>query len=330
MEQEPDLKDKLSFLLTAAILKSEKMNNGLDINSFKVAINILKQEQSIYQLVPTEITVPIERLQETEDKAKSIVGLMKDMVTNRGLKNEDMIHFYPSKGILLFDGLHSAAFGRMSYIYRSKGTRVYLFEDSTIDIVTPYSTIDHNGFEFQNESYFDQPVQTESIQSVESFPELFDSLNNFPDNQQSTENENIPLRMIQMIANIKQPFYKDYFLEYLLLPPDVDKLSTFSLNIQSILWEICLSQSFQKEVGEKQVNKAIELLISINILPNPILIINIIQKGTDENMKAIIEKLNAIEKLANKKKDIFTPQISTPIGTINLDAIREWSKGKIL
>lgn len=333
MEKEEFIEQSLSYLLIAAIQQKEKANNPQSIEAFKIAMRVLHEEKQLYQEIPETVNVPLSRLKITEKKAGSIVGLAKDIYTHHGKKNEDMISFYKQKGILIHEGLHGSAFGRMSYIYRSKGTRIYLLDDMTIDVVTPYCTVDHHGFLLQNESYFSNPCKLEEITTTD-YPEIFSFFHS--ENEESDSKQklgNIPLNMLQLLSHIKEPFKKDYVLEYLLLPPDVDKISNFSQKIQSALWDICLSQSFRSDYGKLLADKAISLLLSIDVLPNPILLLNFIKGEPNDNYSEILNRTDEMLKILENKQ-IFTPEYSTPLGTINLSAlfkkIIEYTKDKIL
>lgn len=322
MDKELVIQDKLISLLVNSVLKSEIENEGSDIEAFRIAMHILGEEKSIFQEIPKAILLPLSRLESTEKETGCNIGLMKDIYTHKGYKNEDVIQFYPQKGLLIYDGLHGSAFGRMSYIYRSKGTRIYLFEDMTLDVLTPYCTIDHNGFNLQNESYILNPINVDFITSIDYIPEIFDFFKQLNTESIPDEHVNIPLKMIQIISNIKQPFNKDYYLEYVLLPPDVDKISDFSKKIQLLLWKICLSDSFQKKWGENLSNKAMSLLISIKILPDPILLIDFIKGHSNDDLTNILRRIDNMEQILTKKK-VFSPEIKTPFGKIDLEALRQ-------
>lgn len=265
------MRNILEGILVSAILKSLGMNNDLDLVSLNKTIELLASQNDIMQKIPINVLKSIDTLQ---------------------CEACDDINFYPQKGILLYDGIYGAAGGRGRYFYKSKGIRVFLFADKKIEVVSTYCTIDESGFSLQNES-------------IDDFLEIKDneacnSLLNYMD----VGNDNIPLQMIKFITNIKKPFIVDYYIEYLLFPPDVNVLSEFSSKAGSLLWEICLSNEFKKEWGLKFVNTAINLLISINILPPSLELLQYIRNSANVNFEDLMNSINyikdAIEKHNNK------------------------------
>lgn len=287
------MKDVLLKILTAAVLKSLEMNNGLDTICFKNTINLLVQQDNLLQSIPKSIVQDMDRLREIETKAGNPTGLIKDLITKKGQTEDNAIVYYPQKGILFYDGIYGSAFGRMSYIYRSKGCRVYLFEDLKMDLVSTYCTIDHNGFQLINESCYVEMIDLKDKNNFERCDEVFSSM--------GISDTNFPLEMLRLLANVKEPFLKDYYIEYLLSPPDVDKISTFSTEVRELLWDICLSKKFLDDYGKTGVYKAIELLVSINVTPTPLQLIEFIEQQGALNVTELMEDVNIIKQLLQNK-----------------------------
>ena len=295
------MKDTLFKLLNAAILKSLEKNNELDLVSFNRTMNLLINEEHLFEDIPKSINRDLERFKEIENTAGSPVGLLKDIATSNGKYEIDSIKLYPEKGILLYDKIHGSAFGRMSYIYKSKGTRLFLFKDLKIDVVSTYCTIDHHGFNLANESYFTEVPDFTNETDIENVHEIFNYID--------VNTKNLPLEMLKLITHIKEPFSKDYYIEYLLFPPDVDKISSFSLKVQEILWDICFDADFQKNEGDNTVYTAIELLVAVGIVPNPIQLLSFIKRQSNINSEELRTNMESIMKLFEKK-----PLITAKIG----------------
>lgn len=289
------MRNVLEGILVSAILKSLGMNNDLDLVSLNKTIELLVSQDNIMQKIPFKVL-------------KSIDGLQCESC--------DDINFYPQKGILLYDGIYGAAGGRGRYFYKSKGIRVFLFADKKIEVVSTYCTIDESGFSLHNES-------------IDDFLEIKDneacnSLLNYMD----VGNDNIPLQMIKFITNIKKPFIVDYYIEYLLFPPDVNVLSEFSFRAGSLLWEICLSNEFKEYWGQKFVNTAISLLISINILPPSLELLQYIRNSANANFEDLMKSINYIKDTIekhNNKNLVSTLNIGVgPLGVgIDTDVLCE-------
>ncbi|HZK96709.1 MAG TPA: hypothetical protein VFC67_21095 [Prolixibacteraceae bacterium] len=231
-------KDIETILITGILELGEKSDKLIEsiTASFKTAINLILQSNEVFYQIPERIYVSMDRFEKIENDCGSIIGLAKDIETNFGIQNESKIDYFDEEGVILFEGIAAAAFGRMSYIYRSKGIRIYLFKNSIIKVVTPYSTIDHNGFQLHQEESFEMildDVNNKNIEDVFWFTKK--DINN-KDELRFYSHE-----IIRILTEIKKPFNRNYFLEYLLTPPDVDELSNFSINIKNALWDLCLS-----------------------------------------------------------------------------------------
>lgn len=285
-------KKVLEKLLVAAVLKALGMNNELDVMSFNKTIELLTSQNSIMQKIPLCINQSIEELQNERYKPSKT--------------KDKYISFYPQKGIILYDGIYGAAFGRMNYFYKSKGTRIFLFKNKSIDVVATYCTINEDGFNFSNES-IDTYEVVNNIKSCSSLLQYIDATV-----------ENIPLQMIKFITHVKQPFTVDYYIEYLLLPPDVDRISDYSLKAQSLLWNICLSAKFRKEWGPEIVNTAISLLISIGLLPPSTELLNFIKKSAEVNVANLMETINYIAESIDKQNKSLLSSINLGIGPLGV------------
>jgi hypothetical protein len=56
-------------------------------------------------------------------------------------------------------------------------------------------------------------------------------------------------QLIKFLTSIKKTFRRDYYVEYLFHPPDVDEISIFSRKVKTMLWVIVLSKSFNYRLG---------------------------------------------------------------------------------
>jgi len=283
-----------SILVSSAI----ELNGGGDqviLDAFKKAMELLIRRDDIFQKIPDDVYISSSSLHDNEKKAGSIVGLAKDRISNNGESIQNTATFYSSDAVLLYDGLHSSAFGSMSYIYRSKGFRIYLFKNECIKVITPYCTIDHHGFAMQNEPWDSWEVPVTDIKSPETLRELFGLLNE--DGISSNQPRFICQDILTFLCSIKKPFKKDYLLEYLLPPPDVDKLSMFSQEIKTLLWDLCLSDDFALRWGQNVQNSSMIVLTSAGIPPSSLQLIKFIgEVGKSEpKLDLILERIKQLE-----------------------------------
>jgi hypothetical protein len=295
------LKDKIEIILIGAIL--EFIDSEIDYipKCLHSAMLIFMNEKSIFEQIPEQV-IKLSEDFEKVDNGQLMTGLEKDLLTNRGKENDKEIKYFDKKGVLIYDGLHGSAFGRMNYYYRSKGIRLYLLEDKTIMVVSPYSYIDHHGFSFVQEE-----VDRIKFKKIKTEDEVQDYLSWTKEDFNIKGKIKVNEQLIKMLTSIKKPFHRDYYLEYLLTPPDVDKLSDFSENIRLEFWNVCLSKSFKKEWGKEMQENAISFLAYLKIPPSPIQILEFIKRNSKGGkLDKLLEKIDTLQdNLTNQKKDIF-------------------------
>ena len=295
----------LEEILINSILEQTENDNQLKIKSAQLAFSLLLNTKDLFENVPSGIYTSISTYEYVEKKSKSTVGLLKGLTNNIGKFNEDNIKFFTSKGILLYDGIHGSAFGRMNYIYRSKGTRIYLFEDGYIRVYATYCTIDHNGFDFSNDE-----IDSISINTLDSLETIENIFQYYPECSRNSF-FNYSIALIQILVGIKKPFYKDYIIEYLLTPPDVNFISDFSLNIKQGLWDIFTNKAFIREIPTETQKALMSTLTCLGITPTTEQLLRYLElQEFDTTNKLFIAKLDIIqESIINlnkeKKEDIF-------------------------
>lgn len=227
-------------------------------------------------------------------------------------RTRSMEEFHPSKAVLLFDGL-TAAFGRNSYIYKSKGLRVYLFESGEVNTLTPRCTIDYRGFSLSNELW-DAPHDflVHSLRSAEPVAELFEMINeNFP---AFLPEPHIGHGLIKMMANLRRTFIIDYCLEYVIVPPDVDILSDFSQEVRRGLWDVCLSRRFEREAGHEGQTRAISLLMEAGISPQPEQILDYLRRiGRSSSSKELFQRMDELQDAILGRIDQLADDLSDPL-----------------
>lgn len=290
------MRENLESILVSSVIELGGSNEQVILDAFNNAVELLITDEHIFQEVPEKVYISSSSLREVENKGGIGTGLAKDIVTNFGKDNKKTVTFYDGKAVLLHDGLHASAFGEMSYIYRSKGIRVYLFSSKHLKVLTPYCYIDHNGFQLDNESW-DNDTSCLDLDKPEELRDFFSLFTGGFNNKE--EKRFICMEIIKILCNIKMPFHKAFFLEYLLTPPDVDQLSGFSLKIRKTFWDICLSQDFIERWGQDIQNVSMNILSTAGVAPSTNQLVAYIsrQKDKDDNSKLelLLERLSQIE-----------------------------------
>lgn len=302
------MKSKLEKLIIGALLEFTHNEHKFSPLIFQSILNELLKNESIFLSIPKSIFI-IDQDLAPNNVLPVIPGLVKDFNINFRTQNFKKVEFYTEKGVLLYDGLHASAFGRMNYIYRSKGIRIYLTENQEVLIVCPYVTIDHNGFQFEQEE-----IDSYKISEINSDQIIQDILQYSKEDFNSKSDVRCGEQLIKMIVGIKEPFNQQFFLEYVFNPPDVDKLSQFSKDLRLKLWQVCLSNKFKKKWGEEIQENAMSFLAFLQILPSPLQVLKYIKKSTKtDGIKKILDRIQLLEtNLLDKKENIieFKPNIS--------------------
>jgi hypothetical protein len=308
------LKDEIEIILIGAILEFSDSKVDFIPKCLHSAMSIFMTDKSIFEPIPKEVIKSSEDFKKL-DEGKPMTGLEKDWLTNKGEENDKEIAFFDKKGVLIYDGIHASAFGRMNYFYRSKGIRLYLLEDKKIMTVAPYSYIDHHGFSFVQEEIdrikFKKIKKEKDVQMHLSWTkEDFNDKGKVKVNQQ----------LIKMLTSIKKPFHRDYYLEYLLTPPDVDKVSDFSENIRLEFWNVCLSKEFKKEWGKEMQENTISFLSYLKIPPSPMQLLEFVKRNSKSaKLDKILDMLE--ENFSNQKEDMFELKPNIAGFGINLNEV---------
>lgn len=284
----------LESLLVFACLELEGNSRNVVVDAFSETMKIFMSDETLFERLPEKVIKTSEALRQQEENAGSFVGLAKDFVTNCGTNTEELIEYFDDDALLVYDGIHASAFGRMSYIYRSKGIRLYLFKSGELHIITPYSYIDHSGFSLRNEIGNSYGPDFEKMSPDEVRTIIHYTSEDFNDFEKK---QFVCGELIKMLCSIKEKFVKDFYLEYLLTPPDVDKLSKFSMRNRKQLWDICLSDKFRENWGEKIQYACMNILSSSNIPPSTGQIVKYIDssKNTTATLSEILRKINEIK-----------------------------------
>lgn len=308
------MKDEIEIILIGAILEFSDSKVDFIPKCLHSAMSIFMTDKSIFEPIPKEVIKSSEDFKKL-DEGKPMTGLEKDWLTNKGGENDKEIAFFDKKGVLIYDGIHASAFGRMNYFYRSKGIRLYLLEDKKIMTVAPYSYIDHHGFSFVQEEIdrikFKKIKKEKDVQMHLSWTkEDFNDKGKVKVNQQ----------LIKMLTSIKKPFHRDYYLEYLLTPPDVDKVSDFSENIRLEFWNVCLSKEFKKEWGKEMQENTISFLSYLKIPPSPMQLLEFVKRNSKSaKLDKILDMLE--ENFSNQKEDMFELKPNIAGFGINLNEV---------
>ncbi|WP_196488931.1 hypothetical protein [Burkholderia cepacia] len=199
--------------------------------------------------------------------------------------------FFPEKGVLLIDKLRAKAGKAFRSIYRAAGERLYLFQDGTLIPLYPYAEVAHGELglrcELSHGTWDSFKVEPDELRLY-----IFNILG---DPNQPTHRF-ICRDIIAMLSGIKEPFRRDYALEYLMLPPDVDLLSNFSIDIKHRLWNICLSGEFISEAGVEGQEQCMSMLLDAGSAPTPgQLVAYLANSGGGEGIAEVLRRITQLE-----------------------------------
>ncbi|EGQ9279716.1 hypothetical protein ACEOHO_004601 [Vibrio vulnificus] len=298
----------LESLLIAGVIELKGDGNGVVLDILPRVMNLILEQQNLFEKVPEKVYISSEELSEIDKLSPANIGLARDFTTGRGQAVNNVIKYFEHKAVMLKDRLHASAYGRMSYIYRSKGSRLYLFNNGDLILLTPYSYIDHSGFQLDNESQ-DQDIGIDQFDSYEQVQDFFDS--SLEDYSPDKNVRFICGDLIEMLVSLKKPFHKDFYLEYLLTPPDVDLLSEFSQKVKHELWDICLSQTFVDTWGTEVQNACMNILSQAGVPPTSGQLVKYIKgiQASGNGIELILNRLNQLESnVIETVKDTAKPE----------------------
>ena len=262
-------------ILVSAIIELDGKNDSVITDAFSKMIQILIDEKDIFEKIPCSVYISATELADRDKNDKGEVA------------------YFDQEAALIYDGLHASAFGQMEYIYRSKGVRIYVFRDGNVCAVTPYCCIGQHGLQIDNDPW-DMPDDDYNDPAVVRM--LFQLLNDDPEYMNA--HRFICGDIIKAICSIKRPYDKAFFLEYLLTPPDVDKISEFSTKARELFWDICLSVSFADRWGREVQEACMNMLSSLGISPSPGQILSFIRNVEAKDgdaLTTILSKLSVLE-----------------------------------
>lgn len=235
-------------------LRERAGDDSAIVAAFDSAIRIILSAEYLFQPVPIRLYTS---------------GDCEPNLDYPGHENVEYDHrvgnmFFPEKGVLLIDKLHAKAGGAFRYVYKARGQRLYLFQDGTLVPLYPYAEVADGKLDLRSEpvlgiwNAFD--VKSEDLRTI-----IFNIL----EDPNASTHRFICRDIVGMLCGIKEPFRRDYPLEYLMLPPDVDLLSNFSTDIKRRLWNICLSGEFVSEVGVERQEQCMSMLLDVGSAPTP-------------------------------------------------------------
>lgn len=290
------MKSKLTNILSSVTKKDCEVNL---VVLFKDMIKVFKSDNSNFTQV--------------------VESAFVNFPTLRSSSSTDNVEFFKEKGVLLFDGMHAAAGGHMSYIYRAKGMRLYLFENGDVGLFSVYCTINEDGFQYTlEEGYGIESSENITIEDVNSYLSMLDNLE-FRDFSQVSK----VLKLLYLLTHVKHNYDIAYYLEYVLYPPDVDVLSFFSNSQRETIWDICLSESFEDVHGVEEQQKVITELSRIGISPSPFHLTNYLKRQFDD--KKLNTKFDEMAELFKSRFDSIGNKIDNVANDVDnvLDEVKD-------
>ncbi|WP_378107384.1 hypothetical protein [Cohnella cellulosilytica] len=296
--------------LTKGVISTILENNWKDIPHINKSdlreIHQVLIEHDLFGEVAENIYVPIaEEKEELSEKLLQGIQLHLDRGKEEPQNKLNHVSLFPQNGFILKDGIHGAAFGRFQYVYRSKGIRIFWFESGLIEHRPVYSTIDGHGFQYAAEE--------------------FDGCNIF-DDIELDDIEHSPLGeafgngkiLISNLARIKKDFVRDYPIEYLLYPPDVEELSSFSVQLREQIWDSIIELIKELAINTKSEDERADLLKYLidfmeeqNIQPNAYHIITLFdfykENQSKINQSDFAELLSLVRKQSSPLDVTFNP-----------------------
>lgn len=227
----------LSRLLTDTWLQERQGQRRSLANRELVSMHQIMTDKasSLFDRVPESVAVPSEEFRVNHpDGREAVTGLERDWLSSGSDMEERNIRFFGSPGFIFYDGVHASAFGRFKYVYRAKGVRIIWTADGVLRLCTIHATLDHHGFYLAHEEFDAYEISEERPGGT---PTDISGWAGDPEGDEDFINGGDVYFWMKQLANINQPYSRDYFIEYLVNPPDVQELSNFSVEIRRSLWQ---------------------------------------------------------------------------------------------
>jgi len=276
------MNDVISSLLRALVLEEQSETGDLVIESFKGSLSFLiNNKESLFESVVEKSSY--------------------DMLSENAVVKST---YFDGKGVLIYDRTDSVTAGKKSYIYRSRGIRMFLMENGTIKIITPHSFINN-----QNCSFYQEVIDVCDLKSINHIDDIKYVLRYMDDDDELS----IVQSTVKLITSIKERFPRGYFIEQFLYPQDMNIQSQLSQNISNHLWIMLLSKSFSARYSDVEVECSIRKLLDIDIKPSFDTLIVFIRDNMNsdiKHIKMVVEHMNRVS-LSEIRADVKDMKFKT-------------------
>jgi hypothetical protein len=222
------------------MLPEDSFSKGLLTNLINKNWESIRNSEGFF-INPDDLTKLFEIIQNFEiplfERIAETVNVPSENIHNfKGTENIEQyiesqerryVTYFGKPGFLLYDGLHAAG-SVLSYIYRAKGERLFLFDDGILALCSVHSQIDEDGFSLHHDVVDEVPFT-----EFQKLNYIWKKLNILHEPVPGTQDLHF---LIYSLTKINVAYEKSFFLEYLVNPADVQVVSRFSSNIASSLW----------------------------------------------------------------------------------------------
>lgn len=212
--------------------------------------SLLAHREQVFQKTARYVYVPGNAILPDMDVEKRILVGINDLIDNNAKQREvPHVDYFQTPGFILDDGIYAAAYGKLTYIYRTKGTRAVWFENGDIIYFSVYSELDDRGFS----------ISYEEIDSINIFNDEVENFRMYLYGQNAISEEGDVFYWLRQLGNISAPYEKAYYLEHLINPPEVHRISKYSVQLRSEIWK-SVFQLIMSIVQNSQVQNGVDLL----------------------------------------------------------------------
>jgi hypothetical protein len=235
---------------SAALRNEQEPVTNADL--FLIHQALAHRAESVFEDLARHVSIPYEDLRNDPHGGNPFTGLARTLRVDGAEIASKYLEYFSEPVFILHDGIHASAFGHGSYIYRSKGMRIVWLRNGFIEVYSVNASIGDDRFDLTYEM-----VDSMTLGGDEEIP-----IHRYATEPEFRSEPDYSLLApayfwISKLARINGPYPRAYALEHLITPPDVQRLSAFSLLVRNEIWSCILAAAQDVAYGRSDERREV-------------------------------------------------------------------------